>query len=291
LGSPLRQQAILMLHDAAYHRAKAGIMRPIAVFNHMSEQRTIQAVRDAERYALQLRYLFIVLVLLLIPLLWDLRRNLHSILGASLGELHASLARLGSGDFSPPASLSAITGNSIMGWLAETWRKLQRLDEERQLADARNQRLTGLYNALSQCNQAIVRSRDERELFEQICQAAVIHGGMKMVWVGLLDEDGTHIRPLCAFGNGTEYLTDLRLATDEDNPLSHGPTGRAVLTGMVQWCQDFRHDPTTAPWHARAEQYGWGSSASLPLQREGRIIGALTLYSAEAHALIWPRAS
>lgn len=284
LGSAPRQQAILMLHDAAYHRAKAGIMQPIVTFNRMSEQRTLQAVRDAEHYALQLRWMFIAFVLLLIPLLWSLRRNLYGILGATVGELHASLARLGSGDFSASATLQGGASNSVMGWLAETAHKLQQLDAERRLADARNQRLTGLYNALSQCNQAIVRSRDERELFEQICQAAVVHGGMKMVWVGMLDEQARHIRPLCAYGNGTEYLSDLPLATDEDNPLSHGPTGRAVLTGMVQWCQDFRNDPATAPWHARAEQYGWGSSASLPLQREGRIIGALTLYSAEAHA-------
>lgn len=284
LDSPQRQQAIQMLHDAAYQRAKAGIMQPIAAFNRQSEQRTAQAVHDAERYAWQLRSLFITLFLLLIPLLWSLRRNLHGILGASVADLHASLARLGSGDFSTPLALPPPAGNTVMGWLAETWSKLQRLDEARRLADARNQRLTGLYNALSQCNQAIVRSRDPHELFEQICQAAVVHGGMKMVWVGLLDEEARQIRPLCAFGSGTDYLSDLPLATDAADPLSHGPTGRAVLTGLAQWCQDFRNDPATAPWHARAEQYGWGASASLPLQREGRIIGALTLYSAEAHA-------
>ncbi len=283
-GSAPRQQAIRMVHDAAYHQAKAGIMQPIAEFNRLSAQRTLQAVLDAERYALQLRWVFIAFGLLLLPLLWDLRRNLHNVLGGSVAEVHSSIARLGSGDFSQPVPQGKFGRRSVMGWLAETRYKLQLLNEARCQADARNQRLTGLYNALSQCNQAIVRSRSERELFERMCQAAVEHGGMKMVWVGLLDEDARHIRPLCAHGSGTEYLVDLPLATDAADPLSHGPTGRAVLSGLAQWCQDFQHDPATTPWHERAVRYGWGASAALPLQRNGQVIGALTLYSGEPHA-------
>ncbi|WP_199053114.1 bifunctional diguanylate cyclase/phosphodiesterase [Aquitalea sp. ASV15] len=284
LDSPQRQQAIHMLHDAAYHRAKAAIMQPIAEFNRLSAQRTLQAVEDAERYALQLRCIFVAFGLLLLPLLWGQRRNLLNVLGGSVTELHSSISRLGSGDFSQPVPLGSYSRHSVMGWLAETRDKLQRLDAARRQADAHNQRLTGLYNALSQCNQAIVRSRTQLELFERMCQAAVEHGGMKMVWVGLLDEEARHIRPLCAYGSGTEYLVDLPLATAAADPLSQGPTGRAVQTGLAQWCQDFQHDPVTAPWHDRAILYGWGASAALPLQCNGRIIGALTLYSGEPHA-------
>ena len=284
LDSPQRLHAILMLHDEAYHRAKASIMEPIARFNQLSSQRTEQAIRDAERYAWQLRIVFITFGMLLLPLFWGLRRNLQGVLGASVGQLHGSIARLGRGDFSQAIALKPELEDSVMGWLAQTRLKLSIMAQEQQAADARNQRLTGLYNALSQCNQAIVRSRSERELYEQICQAAVEHGGMKMVWVGLLDDTGQHVRPLCAWGEGTEYLRDLSLDTDTASPLSHGPTGQAVLTGQAQWIADFMHHPATAPWHARAAIYGWGASAALPLHCKGRIVGALTLYSGQANA-------
>lgn len=284
LDSPQRLYAIRMLHDEAYHRAKASIMEPIARFNQLSSQRTVQAIRDAERYAWQLRIVFITFGLLLLPLFWSLRRNLQGILGASVGELHASIARLGRGDFSETMVLEPEQEDSVMGWLAQTRLKLSVMAQAQQAADARNQRLSGLYNALSQCNQAIVRSRSERELFEQICQAAVEHGGMKMVWVGLLDETGQYIRPLCAWGQGTDYLSDLVLSTDPANPHSQGPTGQAVLSGQAQWLADFMHNPATAPWHARAARYGWGASAALPLHCKGRVVGALTLYSAEPNA-------
>jgi hypothetical protein len=88
----------------------------------------------------------------------------------------------GWGVISRKPSLAPEQEDSVMGWLAQTRLKLSIMAQAQQAADVRNQRLTGLYNALSQCNQAIVRSRSERELFEQICQAAVEHGGMK--WCG-----------------------------------------------------------------------------------------------------------
>jgi hypothetical protein len=45
---------------------------------------------------------------------------------------------------------------------------------ERKLADARIHRLTQLYVALSQCNQAIVRSVSPEVLYQQICEVAWI---------------------------------------------------------------------------------------------------------------------
>ncbi|PJC13005.1 MAG: bifunctional diguanylate cyclase/phosphodiesterase, partial [Comamonadaceae bacterium CG_4_9_14_0_8_um_filter_57_21] len=50
------------------------------------------------------------------------------------------------------------------------------------------------------------------------------------------------------------------------------------------WCQDFQHDPATAHWHARGAQFGWGSSAALPLHRKGKVIGLFSVYSSDANA-------
>ena len=55
---------------------------------------------------------------------------------------------------------------------------------ERKRAESKIHRLTQLYAALSQCNEAIVRCASEEELFPQICRAAVQLGGMKMAWIG-----------------------------------------------------------------------------------------------------------
>ncbi len=73
-------------------------------------------------------------------------------------------------------------------------------------SQARIQRLTQLYAALSQCNQAIVHCTSEDELFPQICRDVVLFGGMKMAWIGLVDKASGVVKPVTAFGDGVEYL-------------------------------------------------------------------------------------
>ena len=150
---------------------------------------------------------------------------------------------------------------------------------ERKTAEAKLQRMTQLYAALSQCNQAIVRCSSEQELFPQICRDAVQFGGLKMAWIGMVDADVGQVRPVAASGSGTEYLESIEIRIDAGSPTGRGPTGTCLREGRPVWCQDYQQDPTTAPWHERGAQYGWRSSAALPLQRKGQIVGSFTVYS------------
>lgn len=150
---------------------------------------------------------------------------------------------------------------------------------ERCAATDKIQRLTQLYAALSQCNQAIVRSSSEAELFAQVCLDAVRFGGMQMAWIGLLDESGTRVDPVAFHGEGSEYLQEIQISADADAPAGRGPTGTAIREGKPFWCQDFLNDPATLYWHERGARFGWGASAALPLYRNGAAVGAFTIYS------------
>lgn len=149
---------------------------------------------------------------------------------------------------------------------------------EQQLA-----RMTQLYATLSQCNQAIVRCQNEEELFPTICRDAVTFGGFKMAWIGRIDTAHEHIVPVASYGDGQEYLADIVISTRADDPSGQGPTGTAMRNGEPVWCQDFQHDPRTAPWHERSTRFGWGASAALPLTCDGRVIGVFNLYSGKTH--------
>lgn len=149
----------------------------------------------------------------------------------------------------------------------------------RKLDQATVQRMNKLYAALSQCNQAIVRCSNEAELFPIICRDAVNFGGMKMAWIGMLDETGQKVKPVAAFGAGIEYLEGIDITLDQSVPSGRGPTGTALRENQPFWCQDFQHDPATAAWHERGARFGWGASASLPLHRQGKVVGAFNLYA------------
>lgn len=167
------------------------------------------------------------------------------------------------------------------------WRVYRQMDQiRRQQNDTlrQNEKLAQLYLALSQCNQAIIRSRNEDELFKAICQDAVDYGGMKMVWIGINDESTQELIIRSYYGDGSDYLNGLSISTDPASPSAHGPTGRAFNENTPFWCQDFQHDPLTSQWHERGKKFGWGSSAALPPHRHGKTVGVLTLYAQEAGA-------
>lgn len=141
-------------------------------------------------------------------------------------------------------------------------------------------RQTAFYDALSQCNQAIVQSRDRAKLFPLICRVIVERAGMKFAWIGMLDATG-QVLPESWFGNGADYLQGLNLSIHANDPAGRGPAGVSLREDRPYWCQDFRIDPITLPWRERAAAHDWCASASLPLHRGGQVVGVLNLYAPE----------
>ncbi len=154
----------------------------------------------------------------------------------------------------------------------------------RKEAEKRVRRLSNLYAALSECNQAIVRCTSPDELYDVICRSVVDFGGMKMAWIGRLDEASGLVRPTASFGAGLSYLDGIRITIDANDPYGRGPVGTALREDRPVWNQDFLNDPLAAPWRARAEDHGWAAVAALPLHRAGRVIGAFVLYAGEVNA-------
>ena len=284
-----RLQASQMLHDAAYHQAKMDIMQPINEFYELTDRRTLQAVQAAEQHAIWLRGLFVLLGLGLLLSLWRSYQALHRTLGGSVDAVHAQITRIGQGQFTDvPEEAPTRNNNSVLGWLAQTQRQLQQLAQAQQLAEAQLKRLTRFYAALSACNQAIVRCASEQEMLEQVCRAVVDEGGLKMAWIGQLDQSSQRITPTVSYGAGVAYLKDICISADADDPFGQGPTGVVARTDQPFWCQDFQNDSRTAPWHTRGVEQGWAASAALPLHRQGRVVGTLTVYAGECNAFDEP---
>lgn len=152
---------------------------------------------------------------------------------------------------------------------------------KRKEAEIRSQYLGRLYAALSECNAIILHCRTQDELFTSTCKIVVQFGGMKMAWIGMVDDATGAIAPVSSFGYGIEYLDGIRVSVLASSPFGLGPTGTAARENRPAWFDDFRNDPRTALWHERGARYGWRSSAGLPLNRKGRPVGVLTFYAGE----------
>jgi len=150
-----------------------------------------------------------------------------------------------------------------------------RKEQEREIA-----RLSRLYAALSQINQAIVTLNNREELFAKICRVLVEVGKLRMAWVGWLDAKTRRVIPVAQCGDCINYLSQVTIYAD-DRPEGQGPTGTAIREERNYICNDFSHDPRTLMWRKAAEQAGLQSSASLVIRQGGVICGAITVYSAE----------
>ena len=155
---------------------------------------------------------------------------------------------------------------------------------ERRAADALIRRQNRAYATLSETNQLIVRLRDEDRLYPRICSIAVEFGGYACAWVGLIDAASRRVLPAAAAGSAAAYASKISVSTDPDVPEGQGPLALALRQGQPYYCQDFLHDAISGPWHATATEFGLRSVAALPLRRGGAVVGALTLYAAEAGA-------
>lgn len=274
-----RLKASEMLHDAAYHQAKAGIIQPISEFYRMMDVRTLNAVHRYERWATFMRMAFIAIGFFLLLALRQTYRELQAILGGSVDELHRRIARIGMGDFSSPGMpATGEKDDSVLGWLAVTQKNLAGIDAARKKSEAENLYLTRLYKMLSECNQAIARCKNEAELFPQICRSVVDFDGIDMAWIGMIDHSARQIRSIAAYGRSGHYPDSIVVPIDASEKGGMMPSARCAREDRPVWSQDLHIDPAAIPWTDQLKRFGWRGAAALPLHRGDVHVAVMVVY-------------
>ncbi|MEW6444092.1 MAG: PAS domain S-box protein [bacterium] len=148
---------------------------------------------------------------------------------------------------------------------------------ERRLHEVRIARLTKLYRVLSRVNEAIVRTRSEEPLHDEVCRIVSEEGGFPLAWVGQVKE--RQIEPTASYGPAAAYLEEIRVEVDGE--LGKGPTGSCIRENRPVVNDDFDMNPHTVPWRESALRFGFRASAAFPLHRRGKAVGAFTLYASE----------
>jgi diguanylate cyclase (GGDEF)-like protein len=157
--------------------------------------------------------------------------------------------------------------------------------DEKAKAERQKERLAGMLEALSATNEAIMRVKTRAQLFELVCQAAVLGGTFASATIALVEPDGEFLRIAATKGLNYERLRDRRFATSADDPEGRGLSGTALRTRQPCIMNDFLGDERTAHWHQLAREDGTRSGASFPLLKNGsEAVGVLLFLSAEQDA-------
>jgi PAS domain S-box-containing protein/diguanylate cyclase (GGDEF)-like protein len=172
--------------------------------------------------------------------------------------------------FSAEVSAAKLPDDNLLGIVRDITALKSR---EREVA-----RLTRLYAALSQINQAIVMNRNRDELFDKICSALIEHGGFLMAWIGWHNPETHQIVPMAECGDDSGYIRSIKVYGDE-RPEGSGPTGTSFRTGRPYICNDMLNDPATLPWRDEIVRRGFRASAVFPIRENNRVSGTLTVYA------------
>jgi signal transduction histidine kinase len=143
-------------------------------------------------------------------------------------------------------------------------------------SEARARKLALLYAVSSGVREALVRSREPRQLFESACRVAVEERLALLAWVGIYDEGLDRIVPVARFGNDDGYIDGIVLRL-RDPEIKQGPAARALQTETVSVSNDLATDPGFY-WKEQALRRGFRTCAVFPLRAGGDARGVFVLY-------------
>jgi PAS domain S-box-containing protein len=129
-----------------------------------------------------------------------------------------------------------------------------------------------------------VIEQSTREQIEQtVCEHLAETDSYEFAWIGDVDMVSEEVR-LRAEAGVEGYLEETTISVDPDDPKGRGPTGRAVQSKEMQIVEDTLADPEYEEWRDHAREYGFVTSAAIPVVYENTIYGVLNVYSSRHDA-------
>jgi signal transduction histidine kinase len=139
-------------------------------------------------------------------------------------------------------------------------------------------RVNRALKTLSECNKAMVRASEESSLLSNICDILVNVGGYRLVWVGLICQNGKKgVNPVSNASYNKEDIDIVNLTMMEHDK-ERCPIDRAIVTGRPYIIKDLTKNKVSGPWYNEAIKRGLLSVGSFPLSINNHTFGTLNIY-------------
>jgi len=153
-------------------------------------------------------------------------------------------------------------------------RREHKLERQRERLEALNE----LDAVALDITEAVVDQTTREEIERVVCESLASSDSYKFAWVAGVDPSTQSVEPHVEVGVDG-YLDGVSISVDPEDPTGQGPAGRAVQTREIQVVDDVLEDPAFEPWRDIAREYGYRSSAAVPITHEGSVYGVLGVYA------------
>lgn len=179
--------------------------------------------------------------------------------------------------------LGFVLVTSLLLFLLVRW-AWGRMDRHYRLAlehEAEVERLSRLYSALSQINQAIVRTDNREDLLKHFCEQLTTFGGFDMAWFGWCREGSQEIAPCAWAGEVVEDISSLRIAIGEklEEPFF---SSSAFNEGRTQVLRNVGRESFGRKFAGKSLEQTFHSLALMPVEYQGKVAGVLAVYARES---------
>ncbi len=157
-------------------------------------------------------------------------------------------------------------------------------NESRRQIEKSRERLSQMFAALSATNEAIMRASRRDELYNMVCEAAVLGGSFTSVTIALYEPGNSFLNIVACAGPNRDRVIGTQFSIDPDHPAGKGMTGTAFRTGKPCIMNDFQTNTRSAYWRQQATNTS--SGIGLPILSEDRVIGVLLFLSSEPGAFV-----
>lgn len=161
---------------------------------------------------------------------------------------------------------------------AERQKEAERAQRE---AEDKEAALHRMYIALCKTNEAMMRAGSREELYDLVCEAAVLGGHFTSTTIALAQPDDHFLKIVSTKGQNADRVRSTAFSVLADHPQGKGLTGTSFRSRMPCIKNEFLSDAGTTHWHKLAERGGTRAGASFPLFREGEVIGVLLFLASE----------
>ncbi len=144
-------------------------------------------------------------------------------------------------------------------------------------------RLNRLLSGIGHINKLSGRIEAESDLFEGACKILVEKIGYAFSWIGFIEKGSFVVKPKAYAGIEEEMMGRLITRWD-DTEYGTGTVGKAIKTGQTQVIHNIQDEPFPDAWRAHVKKMGYQKACAAPLNMDGKVSGALIVYSTAKNA-------
>ncbi len=134
-------------------------------------------------------------------------------------------------------------------------------------------------------NRILVRAKDEKELFQGICDELVTKSGYHMAWIGMVQEDKKELIPIGKAGEVDDFFEEIEVSWRAGG--LETPCAEAMKTGKAVIINDVSEVAKYPEWRIAAEKRNFKSVISLPLMENEKPVGIMAIYSSKINAFTY----